>query len=394
MSHSHRYAAWGASTRVGALAIAAALSVVVAVPVMATAETPDVGQTLTTAGEGAATITGSLDPFGDVDLYRICITAGGGFGAQVSAGGGDGQLFLFDDDGRGVAWNDDKADGQLEPALPAGNSLLAGLDAGVYYLGLSNFNVDPFSAAGRIFADSVTTVGDAVGGPVGPGGLDPLTSWSGAPGIYPAVTNYTVSTSGTAACSPPVLDLPADITVAADGVAGASSVTWTATAADALDGSITPTCIPASGSAFAFGATTVTCSATNSLGLTSTGSFTVTVSNLGWLGFYQPIDNDGVLNTIKGGSTVPVKFNVTAGDSLVTDPAIAEVSWVSIPCPDQRTSDAIEQTATSASSSLRWDASSQQFIYNWRTPKAPGTCLQLQVTTTDNITHTADFLLK
>ena len=394
MSHLHRYAAWGASNRVGAFAFAAALAAVVAVPVAASAETPDVGHTLATAGDGTPQITGSLDPFGDVDLYRICVAGGGGFGAQVAAGGGDGQLFLFDDAGNGVAWNDDKANGQLEPALPAGNSLLSGLSAGVYYLGLSNFNVDPYSLGGRIFADSTTTVGDAVGGPEGPGAADPLSSWSGSPGIYPAVTNYTISTSGTAACTPPVLDLPADIAVAPDGVAGASSVSWTATASDALDGPITPTCIPASGSAFPFGVTAVTCSATNSLGLTSSGSFTVTVGNLGWLGFYQPIDNNGVLNTVKGGSSVPVKFNVTAGDTLVTDPAIAAVSWVSIPCPDQSASDAIEQTVTSASSGLRWDAGSQQFIYNWRTPKTPGTCLQLQVTTSDNVVHTADFLLK
>ena len=69
------------------------------------------------------------------------------------------------------------------------------------------------------------------------------------------------------------------------------------------------------------------------------------------------------------GSTVPAKFNVTADDVRVTDPAVATVSSTIIACPSDALTDAIEQTVTTASSSLRWDATSQQFIYNWRTPK-------------------------
>ncbi len=36
-------------------------------------------------------------------------------------------------------------------------------------------------------------------------------------------------------------------------------------------------------------------------------------------GFYAPVDVNGVLNTVKGGSTVPLKFEVFAGSTELTD---------------------------------------------------------------------------
>lgn len=76
--------------------------------------------------------------------------------------------------------------------------------------------------------------------------------------------------------TPPALTLPSNITAEATGPNGAA-VTYTATATDLVDGSVTPTCTPASGSTFALGTTTVQCSATDAHHNTSTGSFTVTV---------------------------------------------------------------------------------------------------------------------
>lgn len=76
--------------------------------------------------------------------------------------------------------------------------------------------------------------------------------------------------------TPPVLHLPANITAEATS-AGGAIVTYTATATDARDTNLAVTCTPASGSLFAFGTTTVNCSATNSRHKTAQGSFTVTV---------------------------------------------------------------------------------------------------------------------
>lgn len=79
--------------------------------------------------------------------------------------------------------------------------------------------------------------------------------------------------------TPPSLDLPADMTVEATSPAGAAA-SWTATATD-LEDTVppTPACVPASGSTFAFGDTTVTCSATDSGVLSTSGSFVVHVAD-------------------------------------------------------------------------------------------------------------------
>jgi predicted extracellular nuclease len=76
--------------------------------------------------------------------------------------------------------------------------------------------------------------------------------------------------------TPPVLHLPADISVEATGPGGAM-VTFTATATDAVDASVVVTCVPPSGSVFPVGTTVVNCSATNSRNKTATGSFSVNV---------------------------------------------------------------------------------------------------------------------
>ena len=75
---------------------------------------------------------------------------------------------------------------------------------------------------------------------------------------------------------PPSLSLPASLVVQATSAAGAS-VTYTATGNDAEDGPIAPACVPASGDVFPLGATTVTCTITDSAGSQAGGSFVVTV---------------------------------------------------------------------------------------------------------------------
>lgn len=76
----------------------------------------------------------------------------------------------------------------------------------------------------------------------------------------------------------PVLSLPSNSTHEATGSNG-RTVSYVATANDNVDGALTPTCSPASGSTFAIGATTVNCSATDAAGNTKTGSFTITVQD-------------------------------------------------------------------------------------------------------------------
>ena len=88
-----------------------------------------------------------------------------------------------------------------------------------------------------------------------------------------ATGSFTVTVQDT---TPPSLTLPPDQTAEATGPDGAA-VTYTATATDLVDGSVPVNCSSPSGSTFALGSTTVTCSATDTHHNTATGSFTVTV---------------------------------------------------------------------------------------------------------------------
>jgi hypothetical protein len=74
----------------------------------------------------------------------------------------------------------------------------------------------------------------------------------------------------------PALTLPANIVTYATSPLGAT-VSFSATAADLVDGPRTVSCTPPSGSLFTPGVTTVSCSASDTRTNSSSGSFTVTV---------------------------------------------------------------------------------------------------------------------
>src|SRR5206468_2557138 len=69
-------------------------------------------------------------------------------------------------------------------------------------------------------------------------------------------------------------------TTSADGLGNCSTtVSYTPTATDNCDAIVSVTCVPASGSVFNKGVTTVNCSSTDSSANTGTCSFTVTVTD-------------------------------------------------------------------------------------------------------------------
>jgi uncharacterized repeat protein (TIGR03803 family) len=114
----------------------------------------------------------------------------------------------------------------------------------------------------------------------------------------------------------PVLSVPGNITVEATSGAGAV-VTYTATASDAIDGTVAVSCAPAPGATFAVGTTTVTCAASDSRGNTGTGGFTVTV-----LDTTAPTLSLPANMTVESalGAPVAVSFSATATD--VVDGAV------------------------------------------------------------------------
>jgi hypothetical protein len=164
----------------------------------------------------------------------------------------------------------------------------------------------------------------------------------------------------------------------------------TCTASDGLSG-LDGVC-GVSGYSTAVGTHTVSAAATDMAGNSASDDATYTVLAWTLYGFYSPVDMNGVVNTVKGGSTVPLKFEVFAGATELTDTAIVTTLTKVVTC-NASSEDTIEVLATGGTS-LRYDAVSGQFVFNWQTPKLPGKCYSVTVTTTDGSSITALFKLK
>ena len=96
---------------------------------------------------------------------------------------------------------------------------------------------------------------------------------------------------------------------------------------------------------------------------------------------------NNVVNIVKGGSTVPLKFNlyncnnveITSTSYIVGQSAtVAEYNCSDSP-PDQVTID-VTNTGNTA---LRYDTTGHQFIQNWQTPNTRGHCYAVRVTAID-----------
>ena len=110
----------------------------------------------------------------------------------------------------------------------------------------------------------------------------------------------------------------------------------------------------------------------------------LTISAWTLTGFYQPVNmTPGVYNTVKGGSTVPLKFNLYTTDAKTTQlTALTDVAGftvVQIACAGSSAEDPVD-FVTTGNTSLRYDS---QFIQNWQTPKIAGLCLKVTMTARD-----------
>jgi hypothetical protein len=144
-------------------------------------------------------VRGDLEADG-VDMYVICITDPNSFVATTVGGTSiDTQLWLFNCDGTGVAFNDDSTGLQSTIDLSAlgGNCQLP--PAGIYLLAISRYNRDAVDANGQLLWNNSPFSG--VRCPDGPGASNPVAGWTGttsAGGTYVIQLQgaYFVSTSG------------------------------------------------------------------------------------------------------------------------------------------------------------------------------------------------------
>ncbi len=302
-----------------------------------------------------------------------------------------------------------------------------------FSLGSHQVDCTATDASGNTATGSfLVSVVDTVGPEVTITGTTPVeaTGPDGAPVTFTATAVDLVSGTVAATCSPASgATFPlGDTTVlcsAVDGSGNSGSATWTVTVRDTTAPTITWVGGPADGASYVFGSAppagtctafdlvslgvvctvtgystavgthTLTATATDGAGNTTTvhRSYAVTAWTLG--GFYQPVDMNGVWNVVKNGSTVPLKFEVFAGSTeLTSTSAIAGFTVKGVACPNaSAVTDDIELTTTGGTS-LRYDATAGQFIQNWQTPKKPGACYQVTMTTADGSSLSALFKLK
>jgi hypothetical protein len=155
-------------------------------------------------------------------------------------------------------------------------------------------------------------------------------------------------------------------------------------------------------------------SATNYTFTPQNGTLTIGAWNAQGYGFYAPVGianstftaapalapttNPGdYWNSVKGGSTVPLKFNVFAGSvekTSLSDILSFEQKKLAN-CSGGIGEDPIETLATTGGTNLRYDTTGMQWIQNWGTPKVTAdTCYRAWVTFADGSSMEAFFKLK
>jgi hypothetical protein len=116
-------------------------------------------------------------------------------------------------------------------------------------------------------------------------------------------------------------------------------------------------------------------------------------SNCAWpfKGFLSPVDNPPVINGLKAGSAVPVKFSL-GGDRGLDIIAAGYPASAPLACDSGALSDAVTETSSAGSSSLSYDPSTDQYVYTWKTDKGwASSCRQLTLKLKDGTSHTAIF---
>jgi WD40 repeat protein len=189
----------------------------------------------------------------------------------------------------------------------------------------------------------------------------------------------------------PDLTIPADMAVGATTSTG-STVVFSATATDLVDGDIPVTSSPASGDLFPLGTTTVTCRAIDAAGNEAVSTFKVTVT-FSWSGVLQPVNADGS-SIFKIGRPVPVKFRLTGASAGVTD-AVARLLVAKVSNGVTGTEmEADSQGSATEGSLFRYDPLGGQYVFNLNTKTLTKGTYRLRIDLADGVVRAVDISLQ
>jgi hypothetical protein len=110
-------------------------------------------------------------------------------------------------------------------------------------------------------------------------------------------------------------------------------------------------------------------------------------------GFFQPVDNNGVFNSVNSGRAIPVKFDLSGNQGLDIFEAGYPKSTV-VPCSGGAAVDILEETTTAGNSTLHYSEGQPfgQYNYVWKTEKAwANSCRRLDLKFVDGMTYSALF---
>jgi hypothetical protein len=195
--------------------------------------------------------------------------------------------------------------------------------------------------------------------------------------------------------STPTVTVPANMVAAATSTAGAT-VSFAASAVDPIDGPLTPECAPASGSEFPIGTTAVTCTATNSLGISDSAVFTV------WVQYQTPTDGSFFLFPIKSngssvfriGRPVPARFRLEGASKNITN-LVARFSVTKISNAVQGTAeDTSDETVDDTDFVFKYRPLLKWYVYRWKTSDQTQGTYRLRADLGDGVTHEVNVSLR
>ena len=130
-------------------------------------------------------------------------------------------------------------------------------------------------------------------------------------------------------------------------------------------------------------------------GVTTTVGSGETSSVTAWdfRGFTAPVDNPNVLNVLKAGQAVPLKWRLVRSDgTAVTNLSTAKLTVSSLDCDTATTPDAVEEVASGASGLQ--NLGNGYYQLNWKSPKSyAGSCKTLHLDIGEGVTRDAYFKL-